>query len=345
MNLTRITCLLLLLSLSSCKTKYATKEFKLSEAPAIPDYSNLENWAAHPKKNDSTIDVFYTTEKKNLRADVFYIYPTLLTDNKNDSWNSDITDSKQNNNVRNIAIKYQASAWANAGKIYSPLYRQVHYRSFYEPFTSNGGIDAGKIAYGDIRRAFIFYLENFNNGRPIIIAGHSQGAYHCKTLLKEFFDGKELQNQLIAAYIPGTRVDINEFKTIHALQKPDDIKGYLSWNTFRINKKPKKNKHPAYFSWKKNHFVSNPIRWDESKYTSIKEHKGLLYYDKKIYPNSVSISIYDGLLWSSVPKGIKSNIILKLTNNYHFGDINLFWKDISINARNRVNSFFNLTKK
>ena len=345
MNFIRITCLLLLLSLLSCKTKYATKEFKLSEAPVTPDYNNLENWAAHPKKNDSIIDIFYTTEKKNLRADVFYIYPTLLTDKKNDSWNSDVTDSKQNNTVRNIAIKYQASAWANAGKIYSPLYRQVHYRSFYEPFTSNGGRDAGKIAYDDIRRAFIFYLENLNNGRPIIIAGHSQGAYHCKTLLKEFFDGKDLQNQLIAAYIPGTRVDINEFKTIHALKKPDDIKGYLSWNTFRINKKPKKNKHPAYFSWKKNNYVSNPIRWDESKYTSIKEHKGLFYYDEKIYPNSVSISIYDGLLWSSVPKGVKSNFILKLTNNYHFGDINLFWKDISINARNRVNSFFNLTKK
>ena len=83
MNLIRIACLLLLLSLSSCKTKYATKEFKLSEAPVSPDYGNLENWAAHPKKNDSTIDVFYTTEKKNLRADVFYIYPTLLTDKKN----------------------------------------------------------------------------------------------------------------------------------------------------------------------------------------------------------------------------------------------------------------------
>ena len=94
----------------------------------------------------------------------------------------------------------------------------MHYRSFYEPYTSNGGKKAGEIAYDDIRRAFIYYLNNFNNGRPIIIAGHSQGAYHCKTLLKEFFDGKELQNQLVAAYLPGTRVDIEEFKTIHALK-------------------------------------------------------------------------------------------------------------------------------
>ena len=344
MNIFKAAYILLIFSLISCKTKYATKEFKYSDAPAVPNYENLESWAAHPSKIDSVIDVFYTTEKENLKADVFYIYPTLLTDDKNDSWNSNIKDPNQNSVVRNIAIRYQASAWANAGRIYSPLYRQVHYRSFYEPYTSNGGKNAGEIAYDDIRRAFIFYLEKFNQGRPIIIAGHSQGAYHCKTLLKEFFDGKELQNQLVAAYIPGTRVDINEFNTIHALKDPVDIKGYLSWNTFRINKKPKKGKHPAHFSWKKNQFVTNPINWDESRSGSIEEHKGLLFYDEKIYPNSVDIVIYDGLLWSSVPKGINGSLLLKLIKNYHFGDVNLFWKDISDNAKKRVESFYNLAK-
>ena len=344
MYILRAACILLIFSLISCKTKYATKEFNYSDAPEVPNYENLESWAAHPSKTDSVIDVFYTTEKENLKADVFYIYPTLLTDDKNDSWNSNIKDPNQNSVVRNIAIRYQASAWANAGRIYSPLYRQVHYRSFYEPYTSNGGKKAGEIAYDDIRRAFIFYLEKFNQGRPIIIAGHSQGAYHCKTLLKEFFDGKELQNQLVAAYIPGTRVDINEFNTIHALKDPVDIKGYLSWNTFRINKKPKKGRHPAHFSWKKNQFVTNPIKWDESRSGSIDEHKGLLFYDQKIYPNSVKILIYDGLLWSSVPKGIKGSLLLKLIKNYHFGDVNLFWKDISENAKKRVESFYNLAK-
>lgn len=335
---------LICITLVCCKTKYATKEFKISETPNSPDYSNLDSWSAHPDKNDPIIDVFYNTEKANLKADVFYIYPTLLSDKKNDAWNSDVFDSEQNKTVKNIAIKYQASAWANAGRIYSPLYRQVHYRSFYEPYTSNGGKKAGEIAYEDIKRAFIFYLDNFNKGRPIIIAGHSQGAYHCKILLKEFFDGKELQNQLVAAYLPGTRVDINEYKTIHALKKPDDIKGYLSWNTFRINKKPIKGKHPAHFSWKKNQYVTNPISWDESRASSIEQHKGLFFYDEKIYPNSIYLEIYDGLLWSSVPKGIEGSFLLKLIRNYHFGDINLFWKDISENAKIRVESFYNSVK-
>ena len=42
---------------SGCKTKYATKDFIFSEAPSKPDYSKLKSWAAHPKKNDSIIDI------------------------------------------------------------------------------------------------------------------------------------------------------------------------------------------------------------------------------------------------------------------------------------------------
>ena len=325
-----------------CKSKYATKDFILSESPSPPDYSNLESWAAHPEKNDTIIDLFYNVSKQNLKADVFYIYPTLLTDKNNNSWNSDLQDSKQNQQVKDIAIKYQASAWANAGRIYSPYYRQVHYRSFFEPYTSNGGIKAGIIAYDDIKKSFEYYLKHFNNGRPIIIAGHSQGAYHCKLLLKDYFDGKELQNQLIAAYIPGTRVDKDEFTTINHLNDPKDVKGYLSWNTFRINKKPKKGKHPAHFSWKKKQAVTNPITWDNSTESKLIEHKGLFFYDKRIYPRSIKIKIYDGLVWSSVPKNIKGSTLLKLISNYHFGDVNLFWKDISENAKLRVDSFYNL---
>ena len=75
---------------TACKTKYATKEFKVLQTPLSPNYNILESWAAHPDKNDSIIDVFYTSAKQNLKADVFYIYPTLLTNKKNDAWNSDV---------------------------------------------------------------------------------------------------------------------------------------------------------------------------------------------------------------------------------------------------------------
>ena len=46
------------------------------------------------------------------------------------------------------------------------------------------------VAYADVKRAFDYYLENYNNGRPIIIAGHSQGSGHGMRILKEYFDDK-----------------------------------------------------------------------------------------------------------------------------------------------------------
>ena len=39
----------------------------------------------------------------------------------------------------------------------------------------------------------------------------------------------------------------------------------------------------------------------------------------------------DGILWSSLPK-IKNRFLLSFIKDYHFADINLFWKDIEENA-------------
>ena len=59
------------------------------------------------------------------------------------------------------------------------------------------------LAYGDVKRAFKYYLENYNQGRPIIIASHSQGSFHSIKLIQEFFDGTPLQKQFVAGYLPG----------------------------------------------------------------------------------------------------------------------------------------------
>ena len=329
----------------SCKTTYMTKPFVESEIPKEPNYSNLNSWIAHPKIQDSILNSFYPENIDDLKADVFYIYPTLITDKNNISWNADIYNKDQNSIIRNTAIQYQASAWAKAGRIYSPLYRQAHYRVFFEPYTSNGGLIAGEIAYNDIKKAFTYYINNLNKGRPIIIAGHSQGAVHCKMLLRDFFDGKDLKDRLIAAYLIGTSIKKDYFNDIKPMYSPTENKGYVTWNTFRRNKKPRKNIDPAYFSWKNNSVVVNPITWDNSNKTDFSQHMGLLFYDTNIYPQSIKISVEDGIIWSNVPRKIPKRILLSLIKNYHVGDINFFWKDISENAVIRTQNFYNLSSK
>ena len=321
----------------SCSTVYKTTEFNIANSPEEPDYENKNSWAVLPQVwNPSLEEIVGKPKVKN--ADVFYVYPTLLTDKKDPSWNADVKKASIKKDVLQKAVAYQASAWVRAANLYVPYYRQAHYRIFVEPYSSQGK-GAGLIAYQDVRKAFKYYLENYNNSKPIIIAGHSQGAIHALELLKEFFDGKPLQKKLIAAYLVGTKVNYDEFKSIPLLNKPEAVGGFVSWNTYKINHLPK-----SYEKWFKGGVVSNPISWDENIEGSSKLHLGVLASNKKIYPKSLSVSKIDGILWSTLPK-IKNRFLLSFIRNYHFADINLFWKDIEENAVLRMNNWFKINQK
>lgn len=60
-----------------------------------------------------------------------------------------------------------------------------------------------ELAYRDISAAFSWYLEHENQGRPIILAGFSQGADMCYRLLQEYFGDEELYARLVAVYAIG----------------------------------------------------------------------------------------------------------------------------------------------
>src|SRR5258706_533076 len=102
--------------------------------------------------------------------------------------------------------RYISSYRANPGPAapdYSNLfYWQAHLRAYYTTDTARA-LAAFELAYQDIKTAFQYYLDHYNNGRPIIIASHSQGSSHAQRLLKEFFENGPLKNRLVAAYVIG----------------------------------------------------------------------------------------------------------------------------------------------
>jgi len=59
----------------------------------------------------------------------------------------------------------------------------------------------------------------------------------------------------------------------------------------------------------------------------------------KIFPNNINIKLIDGIVWASLPN-VPGKLFLKLVRSYHFADINLFWLDISENAKLRVEQWF-----
>ena len=325
---------LLFLSLLSisCSIKYKTSEFKLSETPTQPDYSNKESWAVLPDLWNPYLEEIVGNPKLK-KSDVFYIYPTLFLDKKNPRWNADIFDSSVRDDILKKAVAYQASAWVKAANLYVPFYRQAHYRIFVNPYSEKGQ-EAGILAYKDIKRAFEYYLKHYNQDKPIIIAAHSQGSLHAKKIIQEFFDGKPLQKNLIAAYLVGVKIEKSMFKEIKALQLPEATGGFVSWNTYKKNRLPKRYKDRF-----QGGVVTNPISWNTEKKTQESQHLGVLYSDKKIYPQSLSLEIIDGMIWSTLPK-VPKRFFLSFVKNYHFADINLFWADIQKNAVKRTEAWF-----
>ena len=332
MKKVHILLLIVLLIITSCKVKYVSSEFDANKVPTSPNYSNSKYWAVLPNKIPNQLQPFINTENENLKADVFFVYPTLLIDKKNDAWNANVNDVDFNNSILEKSIKYQASAWANVGRIFAPFYRQSHYRIYIDPYTKQSG-DSYEIAYEDVKSAFVFYLKNHNNGRPIIIASHSQGSGHCKRLLKELFDGKKLQKQLVAAYLPGIRIFENEFNFIKPMVHPKSFGGYVSWNSYKKRNYPKK-----YKEWFKGGVTSNPINWNSNSISNLEDHKGLLFTNDDFYIKSLQVEIKDGLLWVSLQK-VPKRFFLSFVKNYHFADINLFWKDINFNAQERLRAY------
>jgi hypothetical protein len=316
--------------LVGCKSTYKTQGFSKKDIPLKPNYNNEKNWAVLPNSSFGELKEFTSKEIDTLQADVFYVYPTLNTENDDLRWNVPVEDIEQQNKVLNKAVLFQASAFATSGKLYVPYYRQAHLRSY--KMLENGGDKALLLAYSDVKKAFEVYLKNYNKGRPIIIASHSQGSTHAKFLLRDFFDNKPLQEKLIAAYIVGTVLKSDLFSTLKPMTKPNEIGGFVGWNTFKKGNYPKKR--DVY----KGSVTTNPITWDDAKTTALYEHKGFLYSNKKIYKNVLKIEITDGLVWSTNPK-FPMRFFMSFMKNYHVGDINLFWQDIRENAELRTKTW------
>jgi len=321
--------LFLFITVVSCKS-VIIPSFTAQKASTAPDYSVASSWAITPSTYPNNLKHWQTTTT-NLKADVFYIYPTLNVEKKDLRWNMPITDKVQYDKIVNKAVYFQASAFINAGQLYVPIYRQAHLRS-YSRYNS-GGKQALNLAYADVKKAFKYYLKNYNNGRPIIIASHSQGTTHAIRLLKEFFDGKALQKQLIAAYLPGIAIRPGTFKQLKFMTKPNETSGFVTWNTY------KKNYYPKTFNkWFKGAYVSNPITWDKQTTSKRADHKGFLFSNGKMYTKALQVYVKDGILWTSLPH-FPYRLFVLGKKRYHAGDINLFWEDIRENAVLRVKAY------
>lgn len=296
------------------------------------DFAKADYWMVLPEKNPE----FFT--KKTLdstwisKVDVFYVYPTFLVDAQDARWNLPFEDQAMREDILQKAVKFQASAWLECGRLFVPFYRQAHLRA-YDSIQGRGR-QALLFAYEDVKAAFVYYLDHYNQGRPFVLAGHSQGSTQLNLLIKEFIDGKPLSKQLIAAYLPGIGIDSNEIQHLPFMTNPNGYGGYVSWNT--MYEKPDTYRYPV---WYKNRLCINPLSWDLSPHVDRAEHQGFLYQNGSIYKHCFDADLCQGAVCLRRAKWPIS-WMAKNYKSLHIGDVNLFWKDIGMNCKARINAYF-----
>ncbi|MFT7120836.1 MAG: hypothetical protein ACJAZ9_001013 [Neolewinella sp.] len=308
--------------------------------PPAPDYSKTENWAALPTKKDNadgTPGELLADGQATSSTDVFYIHPTIYFKPRkgNNLWNANLLDEKLNGAVDDAAMLNHASIFNAAGKVYAPRYRQANIKVFY-PEGRAVSQKALAVAYEDVLASFDYYIENYNDGRPIIIASHSQGTTHAKRLIRDRFDGKPLRKQLVVAYLVGMPVSADSYAIIPVCETRDQTGCFVSWRTYREDFKPKK----GYRDTVPNIAVVNPLSWTttEARAPASLNKGGVLYnYEKGPLLELVWAERRGNGLFTNKPKFFGD--ILFNTKNYHIGDYNLFWVNIRENAVARAKAF------
>lgn len=198
--------------------QYVPADIQLSAAqtPAQDalDYADADNWA-----------YFGIGEDKD--ADLFLICPTV---DMNDEFNMSMDDEDTKASFLG-ALNMERGIYEDSTRMYAPYYRQAAMKVYsldreeWEPYM--------ELAYSDVSAAFAWYLEHENEGRPIILAGFSQGADMCYRLLEEYFGDEELYDQLVAVYAigwPCTEELTAQYPQIRPAQGADDFGVVISFD-------------------------------------------------------------------------------------------------------------------
>lgn len=334
-----VALLLIIISFCSCSDKYQAfkSRYQFKSIDGEPSYSNLDYWAAHPGKWDpsDSVPIPLRNELRDSTVDVFFLHPTTFT-KKSDKEisNASIDDDYINAKTDYSTILYQASVFNGQCRVFSPRYRQAHISNFFKK-DKDKAARAFAITYEDLKTAFEYYLKYWNTGRPIIIAGHSQGAMMAERLLKDYFEDKPLQNKLVAAYVIGWPVPKEFFSSLKMCNDSLQTGCVCSWRTLR-------NGYIPYFLKNENgnSYVTNPLTWTTTEeYASRELNRGSVMANfNKVYKHSTDAYISNGLLYVKKPKFPWSFLYLK--KNYHIADINLFYINLRENIRQRIAMFW-----
>ena len=320
--------------------------FAAAEAGGGPDYTQASSWVARPGvAADPALwlpDGVSASTQGN--AAVFYIHPTTYLEN--DRWNAPLDAGGDTAFRTDLFVQSQASAFNGAGQIWAPRYRQAAFGAFL--LDSADAQRALDFAYRDVAAAFDQFLKEAGD-KPIILAGHSQGALHLMRLLRD--RKTQLGYRLVAAYVVGWPIDTaSDLPALGfpACRTPSDTGCILSWMSF----KDPANPSLILDEWKRTRGLTggerkpddilcvNPITGIKDGAAPASANPGTLVPSSDLKSASLEgnaigahcdtgLLILDGQVPSMGPFVLPGN-------NYHVYDYALFWGAVRKDAATRL---------
>ncbi len=207
-----------------------------SVCPALPAQT-LRTRGKRPTIPEKTVGCSFQKITKDV--DTFYIYSTAYYESSFVEGAPDYAPLDNPEMLEGAQGEYvtNASVYEESTNVFVPYYRQAGMRYAGEIRQKTGDIDAAisGIPYDDIRTALDCFFEKHNNGRPFIIAGHSQGSSMVKYVLKNYFKAHpEYYKRMVAAYVIGfsvTKDDLEKYPHLKFATGETDTGVIVSWNT------------------------------------------------------------------------------------------------------------------
>jgi hypothetical protein len=318
------------------------KPYSAQAAVVAPDYAKPESWVARPglAANPAQWTPAGFSAAPKPAAAVFFVSPTAWLSRS--AWNAPLDDPETNERLDRFT-RMQASVFNGIADVWVPRYRQATFGSFLAP-----GADADRalaLALSDVERAFDAFLAAQPADRPILIAGHSQGARHILRLLES--RRVQIGDRLVGVWAigwPVTATDLSRMG-LRACTAAEQAACVLSWQSFAAD--GELAEALAGFAAVKDlsgtaigmrpMLCVNPLTGGPAA-AGPERNAGMLQSDEALVPRAVGAKCdARGLLLIS-PTPAKIGPYVLPGGNFHVYDYGLFWANVRADAEARLSA-------
>ena len=332
-----------------------TETFVEQDPLAQNAYRDPAMWISHPDLPRETDPARWRPEDAEPVDEsapdfaLFFVHPTSYLDRQH--WNAPLDDVESRRRAETF-LRGLASPFAGASEIWAPRYRQATFGAFLtDQPEGEQAIDA---AYRDVAMAFDYFLANVAADKPIVLAGHSQGARHLIRLLREKAAGTPLQGRIAMVYAVGWPISIEHDLPalgLPACETADQAGCIMSWSSFAEPAEPGRwlehYRESAGFDGEPRGespiLCVNPITGERSGEAEASANLGTLkpnaeLTDGELVPGAVPARCDEsGLLLIGDPPELGPYVLPG--NNYHVYDIPLFWRNVRQDVTRRLGTW------